>query len=94
MVGSGSALAVNNEARGKRGSLLRRVGRCSAMRKVDIPDRLTFKEQYLQDVPDWINPGDSVIVDPDGKVMAGPAKEAANGDTPERGSMSSSGACL
>lgn len=26
-------------------------------------------------VDGWINPGDSVIVDPDGKVLAGPAHE-------------------
>jgi nitrilase len=51
------------------------VGCCSPVRKDDIPDRLTFKSQYLADAEGWINPGDSVIVDPDGKVVAGPAKE-------------------
>ena len=38
-------------------------------------DRLAFKEKYLQGVEGWINPGDSVIVDPDGKFVAGPARE-------------------
>ena len=41
--------------------------------KTDIPDELSFKAEYLADAPEWINPGDSVIVDPDGKVVAGPA---------------------
>ncbi len=51
------------------------VGCCSAMHKDDIPDRLSFKEAYLSGVDGWINPGDSVIVDPDGKILAGPARE-------------------
>jgi nitrilase len=51
------------------------VGCCSAMSKDDIPDRLGFKEAYLQSVQGWINPGDSLIVDPDGKVVAGPVGE-------------------
>jgi nitrilase len=36
---------------------------------------LAFKEKYLEAVEGWINPGDSVIVDPDGKILAGPARE-------------------
>ncbi len=48
---------------------------CSPVRREDIPDRLPFKERYLDPASEWINPGDSVIVDPDGKVVAGPAKE-------------------
>ncbi|HSM16587.1 MAG TPA: carbon-nitrogen hydrolase family protein [Gemmatimonadales bacterium] len=51
------------------------VGCCSPMHKRDIPDRLSFKEQYLGAVDGWINPGESVIVDPDGKILAGPASE-------------------
>ncbi len=51
------------------------IGCCQAFRKADIPDALAFKEAYLKDAPEWINPGHSVIVDPDGKVLAGPAKE-------------------
>lgn len=34
-----------------------------------------FKEKYLGAVEGWINPGESVIVDPDGKVVAGPASQ-------------------
>jgi nitrilase len=52
------------------------VGCCQAVRNADIPDALPFKAKYLSDVGEWINTGDSVIVDPDGKVVAGPAREA------------------
>jgi nitrilase len=51
------------------------IGCCSAMRKDDIPDSLSFKEEYLQSIEDWVNPGLSVIVDPDGKIVAGPAEK-------------------
>ncbi len=51
------------------------AGCCSAMHKDDVPDRLTFKQKYLGTVDGWINPGDSVIVDPDGKVVAGPVSQ-------------------
>jgi len=51
------------------------VGCCQAVRKDDIPDRLAFKSAYLAGVEGWINPGGSVIVDPDGKIVAGPATE-------------------
>jgi nitrilase len=50
------------------------VGCCQAFRKDQIPDSFAFKKQYLAGVGEWINPGDSVIVDPDGKVLAGPAE--------------------
>ena len=49
------------------------VGCCTPFHKDDVPDRLAFKEKYLGTVEGWINPGDSVIVDPDGKLVAGPA---------------------
>ena len=51
------------------------VGCCTPMHKDDVPDRFAFKEKYLGAVEGWINPGDSVIVDPDGKVVAGPASQ-------------------
>jgi nitrilase len=51
------------------------VGCCQAVRKADIPDALSFKAKYLGDAGEWINAGDSVIVDPDGKTLAGPAHE-------------------
>jgi nitrilase len=51
------------------------VSCCSPVEKGDIPDRLAFKKKYLETVDGWINTGDSVIVDPDGKTIAGPARE-------------------
>jgi nitrilase len=49
------------------------LGCCSAMRRSDIPDRYTFKEKFLSDA-EWINPGDSTIIDPDGKFLVEPVK--------------------
>jgi len=51
------------------------LGCCQAVRKDDIPEHLAFKSKYLAEIAGWINPGDSVIVDPDGKIVAGPARE-------------------
>ncbi|MEX0600874.1 MAG: carbon-nitrogen hydrolase family protein [Rhodothermales bacterium] len=51
------------------------VGCCSAMRLDDLPDRLAFKTTYLSDSAQWLNPGLSVIVDPDGKIVAGPLEK-------------------
>ncbi|RMF92776.1 MAG: hypothetical protein D6736_02840 [Nitrospinota bacterium] len=47
------------------------VGCCSPMRKEDIPDRFSFKKDFLPD-REWLNPGDSTIIDPDGKFLAEP----------------------
>lgn len=44
---------------------------CMALRMSDIPDRLEFKKLYPED-REWINAGKSCIVDPKGKVIAGP----------------------
>ena len=49
------------------------IGGCTAIRRSDLPERLGL-EKYFSD-GDWINPGDSMIVDPDGKIAAGPARE-------------------
>jgi len=51
------------------------VGVCQALHIDQIPDHLSFKAKYLGGVQGWVNPGLSVIVDPDGKVVAGPLKE-------------------
>lgn len=51
------------------------LGACQALHMDDIPDRFSFKARYLGGVEGWVNPGQSVIVDPDGKVVAGPAAE-------------------
>jgi nitrilase len=51
------------------------IGSCQPFRKDDIPDDFAFKEKYLADIKDWINPGGSVIVNPDGKMLTGPMME-------------------
>ncbi len=51
------------------------IGCCTAMRVSDIPDELAFKGAYLAEIGEWLNPGLSVIVDPDGKLLAGPAEK-------------------
>jgi nitrilase len=51
------------------------IGCCSAMRHENVPDSLAFKAEYLTGKDGWLNPGDSLVVDPDGKVIAGPLHE-------------------
>ena len=51
------------------------IGCCSAMRPEDLPDRFSFKAAVPVSATGWINPGDSTVVDPDGKVLAGPLHE-------------------
>ena len=51
------------------------LGSCQAFHMDDIPNRYAFKEKYLGAVEGWLNPGGTVIVDPDGKVVAGPADQ-------------------
>lgn len=41
----------------------------------DIPDDLPLKDAYLGEQEGWLNPGLSVIVDPDGRIVAGPLAE-------------------
>lgn len=47
------------------------VGCCTPMRRDDVPDHYAFKEAYLPDV-EWLNPGQSTIIDPDGKFLVEP----------------------
>jgi nitrilase len=47
------------------------VGACQVLHADDIPDG-EFKNSYLADVGSCINPGLSLIVDPDGKIVAAP----------------------
>lgn len=51
------------------------VGCGMALRKSDVPDSYTFKSEFYGDVGEWINAGDSAIVDPDGRFIAGPLHE-------------------
>lgn len=50
------------------------VSSCQHVRMSDIPDELTFKSAFLPQNSDILNPGLSVIADPDGKIIAGPAE--------------------
>ena len=52
------------------------VGACQAFHTDEIPDRFEFKRAWLGRVDGWINPGQSLIVDPDGKIVGGPLSEA------------------
>jgi hypothetical protein len=58
------------------------VGCCMPMRREDIPDRLSFKEKYLNAVQRRINPCGSVIVDPDGKIVVGPVTRSLQAAVP------------
>jgi len=51
------------------------VSACQAFHRDDVPEDLDFKSDYLQDIEGWINPGLSLIADPDGKIVAGPLEE-------------------
>jgi nitrilase len=44
---------------------------CQAIRKDDIPDRYEFKKLY-PDNSEWINSGNSCIINPRGDIIAGP----------------------
>lgn len=48
------------------------IGCGIAMRKEDIPDRFEHKKFYAPE-RDWINSGDSAIINPHGEMIAGPA---------------------
>lgn len=44
---------------------------CMALHRDDVPDRFDFKRHYPPD-REWINVGDSAVVNPEGAVIAGP----------------------
>jgi nitrilase len=46
---------------------------CQAVRMDDIPDRYEFKQLYSTD-QEWINSGNSCIINPRGEIIAGPSK--------------------
>jgi nitrilase len=50
------------------------IGCCTPFHIKDIPDRHEFKRLYPKDTA-WINPGDSCIIAPNGKIIAGPVRE-------------------
>jgi nitrilase len=51
------------------------AGAGCAFRASDIPDSLPGKSDLFKSPDEWVNPGDSVIVAPGGKIAAGPMRE-------------------
>jgi nitrilase len=51
------------------------LGACMPMKLDDIPEKFEFKKLY-EAGKEWINPGDSVIVNPKGELIAGPLNKA------------------
>jgi nitrilase len=58
-----------------------REGRCwvvgcgNLIQGKDLPDDFPEKETLYPDDDEWINPGDSVVVAPDGEIAAGPLRK-------------------
>jgi nitrilase len=50
------------------------VSCCQALHRDQVPDRFPFKDALPADLA-WLNAGNSMIVDPDGAVLAGPLAE-------------------
>ena len=50
------------------------VGSGVALRAADIPDTVPGKPELYPKADEWINPGDSVVIEPGGKIAAGPMR--------------------
>ena len=50
------------------------VGSGFALRAADIPDSFPDKARLYPDAAEWVNKGDSVVVEPGGKIVAGPMR--------------------
>ena len=53
------------------------LGSGTALRAADIPQDFPARAALFAETEDWINDGDSVVVDPTGKVVAGPLRREA-----------------
>jgi nitrilase len=51
------------------------LGNGTAMRGQDVPPDFPDRDRLFPDQEDWFNPGDSVVVAPNGRVVAGPLRE-------------------
>ncbi|MDH3268354.1 MAG: carbon-nitrogen hydrolase family protein [Ignavibacteria bacterium] len=49
------------------------IGSCMAIKMKDVPDRYEFKKLYPEG-REWINTGNSCIIDPNGEFIAGPTE--------------------
>jgi nitrilase len=46
----------------------------TALRGRDIPDDLPGRRELYPDPDEWVNLGDSLVVDPGGRIVAGPLR--------------------
>ena len=53
------------------------VGCGNLLRGSDLPDDFPEKSRLYPDPDEWVNPGDSVVVAPGGKIVAGPMRKEA-----------------
>lgn len=53
------------------------VGSGTVLRGSDVPDDFPARTQLFPDPDEWINDGDSVVVDPQGQLVAGPLRREA-----------------
>ncbi|MCY1284028.1 Nitrilase [compost metagenome] len=53
------------------------LGSGTVLRGSDIPDDFLSRTQLFPDPDEWINDGDSVVVDPQGRLVAGPLHREA-----------------
>jgi len=51
------------------------LGNGTAMRGRDVPAGFPDRDRLFPDQDDWFNPGDSVVVGPNGRIMAGPLRD-------------------
>jgi nitrilase len=48
------------------------IGSGCSLRAADVPTTFPGRDQLFPDPDEWLNPGDSVVVAPGGKIVAGP----------------------
>ena len=53
------------------------VGSGFVIRGSDIPDNVPGKADLYPDPDAWVNPGDSLVIGPDGQTVAGPLRQEA-----------------
>ncbi len=60
-----------------------REGRCwvvgcgNLLQAADLPDDFPEKQSMYPDEDEWINPGDSLVISPDGDIVTGPLRKEA-----------------
>nr|AAR97384.1 nitrilase [uncultured organism] len=53
------------------------IGSGTVLKGSDIPDDFPERARLFPDPDEWINDGDSVVIDPQGKIVAGPMRREA-----------------